>query len=239
MNSALRLLIRLAAVGCLAFFIFQAAAWILAHPEIGWQISLVLIVGVLAPILFWSQLKIISRFLVGFTRIGVSIAVALVASAWLLAHPDVGGMSAAGFILGLIALSILGAGFSRKRVLLSALISSVLVVVVWPIAVWISGNPEHGLLITIALLVFVIVPITLWGPLKIILGVFGLATYYAVIIALALCAAIWLRDNPALSQPMIYALVVCAALVVTLIRIPRIEMWFGKFLDWFLGRSSD
>jgi len=238
-NVALRLLIRLAAVGCLAFFIFQAAAWILEHPEIGWQISLVLIVGVLAPILFWSQLKIISRFLVGFARIGVSIGVALVASAWLLAHPDVGGMSAVGFILGLIALSILGAGFSLKRVLRGVLISSVFLVVALPAAAWNLRNPEQGLLITIALLIGVIVPVTLWAPLEIMIGVFGLAAYYVTIVVSALYVSTWLRDHPAISQPVIYVLVLGAALVVTLIRIPRIEMWFGKFLDWFLGRSSD
>ncbi|MGH2592447.1 MAG: hypothetical protein ACRDGG_02935 [Anaerolineae bacterium] len=232
-------MIRLAAVGCLAFFILQAAVWILAHPEIGWQISLVLIVCVLAPILFWSQLKIFSRFLVGFTRIGVSVAVALVASTWLLGHPGVGRYSAVGFLLGLIVLNVLGAGFSLKRVLRSVLISSALSVAALSIALRNLENPGAGLPVTLAIVMGIIVPITLWAPLEIILVAFGLATYYVVIVVLALLMSTWLQEHPTVSQPVIYVLVLGAALVVTLLRIPRIEMWFGKFLDWFLGRSSD
>ena len=239
MNSALRLLIRLVGISCLAFVTLGAAAWILAHPEIGWQISLVLIVCVLLPILFWAQLKIISRFLVGFTRIGVSIAAALVASAWLLAHPGVGSFSAVGFLLGLIVLNVLGAGFSLKRVLRSVLISSVLSVAALSIALRNLENPGAGLPITLAIVMGIIVPITLWASLEIILVAFGLAAYYVVIVVLALHVSTWLQEHPAVSQPVIYVLVLGAVLVVTLMRIPRIEMWFGKFLDWFLGRSSD
>jgi len=49
--------------------------------------------------------------------------------------------------------------------------------------------------------------------------------------------SVWLRDHPAESQPTIYMLVMGGVLLVTLIRIPQIDIWFGKFFDWFLGRS--